>query len=220
MMKNLFIIFCLLLGSACSIAQRAQENCSRAIISNRLKSKLDSSICVPQGYHITDILDVDLNGDLLKDKIIRWQKIKIVDGDTVFYSLYNHHKNATYSFDRTFSNLKPLIFKNYSDEYKTGKKVLDSIKLRYVNPQLFEIEFEENKIEIALYTESVTLKKLHFTYSKKDNTWILTREQQWLRYKEAKENLEFDVTDKLEYDGSPTEQMRIEDFDILKYLGW
>lgn len=220
MMKIVIAIIFLSLMSACSMSQNTKEKCNRAIISNRLKSKLDSSMCVPKNYHITEIYEADLNNDLLKDKVIRWQKIKLADGDTVFYSLYMQGKNASYSFDRTFSNLAPLIFKNYSDEYKTGKKALDSIKLRYVNPELVEIEFEDEKIKIELYTESVTLKKLYFTYSNKENTWILTREQQWLYYKEVTENLETNVTEKLEYDGPPTEQIRIEDFQILKYLGW
>lgn len=88
----------LLLCQCSSLAQ--QSKCNRALIYPypRLKSKLDSAICIPNGYHITDIYDdADLNNDGRKDKVVRYQKVKLSDGDTTYYSLYTQKKDHNLS---------------------------------------------------------------------------------------------------------------------------
>lgn len=220
-MKRAYIFLILPFICNCSLAQ--QPNCNRAVRVNHLKSKLDSSICIPIGYQIIDIYDdVDLNSDKFEDKIVRWQRTKLVDGDTIYYSIYITGKDGKLQFYRRLDNLRPLYFKNYEYHYKTGNKFYDSIKTNYSYPTLTEVEFENNTISIVFYTEAATIKKLFFTYSPKEKTWILTREMQWLvppKNYEGDEKLDENGR-KLEYDRTPNQPMRIDDFDMLKYIGW
>lgn len=220
-MKSTYTFLSLLLISSCSLAQKPEQKCNRSVSYNRLKSKLDSSICLPKGYHITDIYDKnDLNSDGRNDKIIKWQKIEIIDGDTILYSMYAKQKDSTFSFFRTFRNLEPLYFTNY--DVPTGDKILDSVKSIYFYPGRTIVEFETNTIKVTLYTEPVAFKELYFTYSPKEMTWILTREKQWLvppKNYEGDEKLDENGR-KLEYDRAPDQPMRVEDFDMLKYIDW
>jgi hypothetical protein len=77
-----------------------------------------------------------------------------------------------------------------------------------------EVNFDKNSIVIEIYMEAATIKKLFFTYSPKEKTWILTREIQWF----APTQYEDDRNQ--EYDRAPETPLRIEDFDMLKYIGW
>jgi hypothetical protein len=216
-----YSLLVLLICNGYSYAQ-SPKDCSRAVINKRLVPKLDSVFCVPKGYCITDIKEIDLTDDDRSDKIISWRKIKAVDGDTIFYSLYSQNSKGFYSLQRKFSNLSPLYYKNYSDDYKTGNKYLDSIKTRYVNPELIEVIFERNNIVVNLYMESTVLRKLLFTYTSKEKTWMLTQVMQWFvppNNYGADEELDENGR-RLEFDRAPEKPMRIENFDILKYIGW
>jgi hypothetical protein len=178
-------------------------------------------MCIPVGYHITDIYDdADLNSDKLKDKVVRYQKIKLTDGDTIYYSIYTRKVDGKLKFYKKLGNLEALYFHSYEFEDKTGNKFYDSIKTKYVYPNHTLIDFENETIEITFYTEAATLKKLFFTYSLKEKTWILTREIQWLvppKNYEGDEKLDENGR-KLEYDRAPESPMRIDDFDMLKYI--
>lgn len=216
-MDRYFILLFLLMSSCCSLAQ--QSKCSRTIRYSHLKAKLDSSICVPIGYHITNIYEADLNGDEAVDKMVRYQKVNLSDGDSIFYAIY---KNASgrFTFLKTFSNLRPLYFKNY--DARSGNKFYDSLKRLYFYPSHTSVELSYGTIEISLYTDPATIKKLFFTYSKKADTWILSREIQWFippKSYEGDEKLDENGR-KQEFDRVPETPLRIEDFDILKYIGW
>lgn len=223
-MKTRYLLLSMFLLCQCSsLAQ--QSKCNRALIYPypRLKSKLDSVICIPNGYHITDIYDdADLNNDGRKDKVVRYQKVKLSDGDTIYYSLYTQKKDINLNLYKKLGNLEPLYFKSYEFEDKTGNEFYDSIKTKYSYPTLSEVEFETNSINLTFYTDAATVKKLFFTYSSKEKTWILTREIQWLvppKNYEGDEKLDENGR-KLEYDRAAEQQIRIEDFDMLKYIGW
>ncbi len=212
-MKRPYLFAFTLLFCSWSCAQ--QSRCNRALRFNHLRSKLDSVICIPDGYQIMQINnDSDLTDDGRKDKAVRWQKIKLIDGDTIYYSIYVGKASGNWRLYKRLNNLKPLYFKNYDFESKTGNELYDSIKTNYSYPTMSDVEFVTNSINLTFYTSAVTIKRLFFTYSLKDRTWILTREIQWFaptRYEDDR---------KQEYDRVPENSMRIDDFDILKYIGW
>ena len=187
------------------------SHCVRTVRYDYLKSKLDPSICIPHGNHIINIDDnVDLNNDGLVDKVVRWQNVTLADGDTVHYSIYTGSKEGRFSFHNTLSNLKPLYFPNY--EEKSENKYLDSLKRKYVHPNLSMIGFEPNCITITFYVKPAVLKELFFNYSAEKNTWILGREIQWHAptvYKSSH---------KIDFDRSPVSAIRIEEFNMLKYI--
>lgn len=190
----------------------AQSNCVRTVRFDYLKAKLDPSICIPHGNHIISIDDnIDLNDDGLLDKVVRWQSVTLADGEMVNYSFYMGSKDGGFSFHNTLSNLKPLYFSDY--EGKSENKFLDSIKRKYIHPTLSMVGFERNCVTITFYVKASVLKELFFTYAPEKNSWILTREIQWLAptiYKSSH---------KVEYDRVPASATRIEDFNMLKYIG-
>jgi hypothetical protein len=213
------IIF-LIVSMICSYSV-AQSDCSKAVRYDDLITKLDSVICVPIGYQIIRIYDdKDLDGDELIDKVVCYKKIKLNDGDTIYYSLYLRRKNNELSLYKKLGNLEPLHFKSYEYRDKTGNKLLDSIKTIYFYPSLTQVDFNNGVVEISLYTEPVALRKLRFTFSPKDGTWILTRETQWyVPPKSYQGDEELDENGrKLEFDRAPEKPTRIEDFDMLRYV--
>lgn len=214
-MKPYFLIAILLIYN-CSMAQ---SKCNRIVRYSHLNAKLDSAICIPVGYQIMGVDDADLNNDGYRDKAVRWQKIKIEDGDTVFYSIYLRGSDERFSHYKKLGNVKPLYFNNY--ESSTSNRFYDSIKLMYTYPTLSIVEFSSGTVTIEFYTEATILKKLFFTYSPKQGTWILTSEMQWLvppKNYEGDEVLDENGR-KLEHNRAPDQPMRIEDFDMLKYIG-
>lgn len=201
-----------------SLAQ--DSNCNKALRFNHLKAKLDSSICIRNGFYITDIyLEMDLNKDEFNDKVVRSQRINLLEADTIIYSVYFQNEKGQYEFYKDFYNLLPTYFSNYA---MTGNKVYDSIKSLYSYPTMAEVEFETNSINLQFYTDAATMKKIFFTYSIKEKTWMLIREIQWFVPPKSYEGDELldENGRKLEYDRVPDHLLRIEDFDMLKYIGW
>lgn len=196
---------------SCASAQPSAE-CNRTLRYNFLKSKLDSGICIPNGYQIMEIYETDLNDDGLTDKVLRWQKIKLLDGDTIFYSIYTKMNDGTLRLFKKLDNLEPLYFNNYFS--KSGETFYDSIKSIYSYPTTSEVEFNTKTISLKFYIDAATVKKLFFTYSTQEKTWILTREIQWFAPMQNKED------HKQDYDRASKTPMRIDDFDMLKYIGW
>lgn len=199
---------------------QAQNNCNQAVIRKELGQRLNPAICISEGFVVTDVFETDLNGDHLRDQIIESRKSKLVDGDTIIYSIYLQRADSSFQQPRIFKNFKPLFFYNYSDEYLTGTKKLDSVKIRYINPELNQVTFEDHTIILKIYVESVIFKNLFFKYSVEADTWNLAREQRWLFYKKAEENLEYEIVEKIEYDGPPARSLDIKNFDVLRYTGW
>jgi len=212
-----FLTVLMLCFNSCSTAQ--ESNCNRTLRYNNLKSKPDSAFCIHRGFYITDIYEKDLNMDGYKDKIVRSQRVKLLEADTIIFSIYVQTKAGKFALYKELNNLLPLQFSNYS---RTGNKFYDSLKSLYSYPTTAEVEFETNSINLTFYTDAATVKKIFFTYSIKEKTWVLTREMQWLvppKDYEGDEKLDENGR-KLEYDRAPETPMKIEDFDMLKYIGW
>jgi hypothetical protein len=193
----------------CSKAQ--PPKCSQELRFNHLAKKLETSICIPNGYFITQIEDAwDLNGDGVKDKIVSFQRKKLNDGDTIFYDIYTRDEKGRLQFFKKLGNLEPLFFTNYGAH--TGNKLYDSIKTLYSYPTLSEVNFSNNSISLKFFTEATTIRELMFTYSAKDNTWILNREMQWFAPSQ------FEDDRKLEFNRVSKEHTKIEDFNLLIYI--
>jgi hypothetical protein len=203
-------LYCLVLTVlyACASAQSAISNCTRTVRYLSLKSKLDSSICVPKGYQIMDIINVDLDGNGYADKVVKWHKIKLSDGDTTYFSIYRGEKPSGFSLFKTLDNLSPLYFKNY--EAPSGMTYYDSIKFLYYYPTLNEVNFSTGMISLKFYVDAANVRKLLFNYSQKDNTWILSREIGWLSPIQNNSSKEL-------FDRKPNEPISIDTFDILGY---
>lgn len=209
MMKLVFLSLSILTLHFQLVAQ--SSTCVQTVRYDYLKPQLDPSICIPQGNHIITIQDnVDVNGDGLVDKIVRWQNIKLSDGDTAHYSIYERDKNGKFSLHHTLKNLSPLYFSSY--EAKSENKFYDSIKRKYVHPTFSTVGFEADRIAITFYIAPTVLQELFFTYSSEKGTWILTREIQW------NAPTIYRSTHKVEFDRAPANSMRIEDFNMLKYI--
>jgi len=195
----------------CSRAQ--SQKCNQELRFNHLKNKLESSICIPNGYFITKIVDDwDLDKDGIKDKVISFQKKKLSDGDTIFYNIYKRDKKGGLHSMKKLGNLEPLFFTNYA-AVDSGNKLYDSLKTLYSYPTLSEVDFSDNSIILKFFTEATTIKQLTFTYSPDDRTWILTREMQWFS---PPPQLEDDR--KLEYDRASDNHIKVEDFNLLRYI--
>ena len=203
-----FCLFSVCLLCSSSFGQKL--NCNKAVRSPYLRSKLDSSFCIPLGTHITDIYEVDIDDDGIIDKVVRWQKIKLSDGDTIFYTIYKKEQNGRFMRLLNLGNLRPIYFNRY--ESKSGNKLYDSIKRAYSYPNLTIITFNRGSIAVELYSEATIVKRLYFTYSAKEKTWILTREMQWFA------PTRFEDDRKLEFDRSPEKSLKIENFNMFEYL--
>jgi hypothetical protein len=221
-MKTCFAILVLLFLWQCT---HGQIECGRKLIYPypRLKSRLDSAICIPNGYCITDIYDnADLNLDGQDDKVVRFQKVKLQNGDTIYYSIYTKTVNSSFVFYKTLGNLEPIYFDSYQFEDKTGNKLYDSIKTKYSYPTLSEVKFEANSINLVFYSDASTIKKLWFNYDPKEKNWVLKRETQWFappKNYSGDEKLD-EHGRKLEFDHAVIAKMKIEDFNMIKYIGW
>jgi hypothetical protein len=169
-----FSMLLVLLSLFCGHPSAPQTDlCNRVVRYNSLKSKLDAIICIPPGHQIMKIYDVDLNADNRLDKIVRWQKIKLSDGDTIFHSIYLRAVSGKLQLNKILNNLMPLYFDNYSSE--SGNKFYDSIKSIYSYPTLWEVQVDRNIIELKFYIDAVTQRSLMFLYSSDKKIWVLNK---------------------------------------------
>lgn len=209
MTKQVFISLSILTFHIQLVAQ--SSHCVQTVRYDYLKPQLDPSICIPHGNHIITIEDnVDVNGDGLVDKVVRWQNVTLADGDTAHYSIYTGGKDGKFSLHNTLGNLKPLYFSSY--DAKSENKFYDSIKRKYVHPTMSAVGFETNRITITFYLTPTILQELFFSYSSEKNTWMLSREIQW------NAPTIYRSSHKIEFDRAPANPMRIEDFNMLKYI--
>ena len=203
------LILALVCSNVCAMAQ--PSGCNQSVRYSELKSKLDSSICIPKLYQIIRVKnDVDLNNDNLIDNVVKYQKINLSDGDTVFYTIYLRQANGSLRFHTILPNLEPYYFKSY--ESKSGNELYDSIKSLYTYPTAATVEFGHNSINLTFYLNAATLTKIFFEYSTEEKTWISSREIQWFA------PTIFEDDRKLEFDRRPGVPLRIEQFNLLKYI--
>ena len=193
-----------------TIASCGQDiKCNRAVEYDFLIKKIPEEVCLPEGHQITRLYkSTDVNKDGLKDLIFDWSKINLKDGDTLYVSIYNQLNDSTFSHFKTFNNLKPIFFKEYSFEYRVKDPMLNEIKSKY-NEQIppYRLEFKNNIIYISFIIGApyVTINQY---YQYKKDTWYLMKEEIW---DESGEHIKKEKI-------MGFEQLRIDDFDYLNYL--
>jgi len=211
-MKYYTYCFVLMVLYGCASAQSIKSNCNQTLRYLSLKSKLDSTMCIPRGYQIMDIINVDVDDNGYPDKVVKWQKIKLSDGDTTFFSIYSGHANGEFLFHKTFNNLYPLYFKDY--EAKSSNQFYDSIKFLYYYPTLSEVNFSVGTITLKFYVDAANVRELVFHYMQENKSWLLSREIGWIA------PIQNNTDPKKNYDRKPSKSMLIENFNMLEYINW
>jgi hypothetical protein len=171
---------------------------------------LPASFKIDSVYEVKKIQQIDLNGDSILDKIITWERKENTEGDTIRTTIY-FGKDSSDVFIRTYKNLYTLDFSYWTSE-STGNKKLDSLKHLFGDSNYGMIEFLTNKIIIGLPTSSFDGCDYHFIYNPKKRNWYLRYTQWWdgWNYLARKKG-------KLQ---PASELMPLEEFDILKILGY
>lgn len=178
------------------------------------KREVPKDVCIPVGYNIREIFECgDLNTDGLHDFAFTYTKIKPEDGDTTYLSIYYATSDTTFVFKKVYTNLYPIIFRDYGySDYnmKLPKKLKDIMAIYHGNYPLNWIKFFDGKIKLSIiqaYNESLVL---HFAYKTEKDDWLLT---------ETEFNVEYDEqvkTTKTEYKGD--EQISINEFNYFDWL--
>lgn len=191
----------------------AQQNSDVAVLHKGMRDKLPKEISIPNNCIITYLKFIDLNDDNMKDCIIEYWKKKQVrrDGDTISYRVYLQKTDSSFFLKKTLSNLKPLYFKSYSEDYFVQDSLLYELHANYsMGGGCFNVFFKRNKIEILFNTEAMYGIKLTFEWNQKKEDWILKQEQFYEGLKCIPNK--FDPVKKI------IEGTSIDNFNLLHYL--
>jgi len=170
--KFLTSFFILLITVKCS----SQEiNCNQKVYRSSLKIKIPKSVCIPENYHIREILSQkDINNDSLKDFVFTYSKLKINDTDTLFVGVYTQKRDSTYIFKKKSGNLYPMFLEDYDSDIYINKSDETKELFSYSgNYPLNKLEFLENEIVIDFGIGEGETMELHFVYRKKESNWFL-----------------------------------------------
>jgi len=156
--------------------QTIEMPCENAVWVKRYKKLIPKGICIPNDCQI-DYIDEDFlpdfNKDGLTDFVFKWSKIKLKDGDTSYVSVYIHNKDSTYTLLKTYSNLYPIYFFDYSLEYKIPNQKLKALQKKYQGENLLHnLSFEDNLVKITTLAEAKA--EFVFTYQYDDSikNWV------------------------------------------------
>jgi hypothetical protein len=204
--------------NACLLLFISFYSCGQSPECNQLttggKRAVPKDVCIPDGYNIREIFKCeDVNLDGLDDYAFTYTKINPEDGDTTYLCIYYATSDTTYVLKEIYTNLYPIIFKDYgySDHnMKLPKKLKDVLAIYSGNYPLNWIKFLNGKIELSIiqaYNESLVL---HFIYDAQKDDWLLAETE----FNE--ESYEQIKTTKTEYKGD--EQISIKDFNYFDWL--
>lgn len=178
-LKLTFALIILLNVRYASGQNQAEQSCNQKSPFKNLEKKLDSIICIPEGYIIVHLetIDVDLNGS--KDKIIRWFKdYPRIVGDTTYHSIYLSNNDELYLY-KSYSNISPLFFdlKSRSSRVNLEDSLLNEIKYIFGNALNTVPRFKKGVIILEFEIAAREYIKLYFTISKSRNTFVLTKQE-------------------------------------------
>ncbi|WP_421892611.1 hypothetical protein [Marinoscillum sp.] len=212
-MKEPIIIFILLIVSLGLFGQRG--NCSQDVLSKSYLKELDSVICIPHGYIISRIYNEDLDKNEEKDRIVKWFKKKLTNGDTIYHTIYSRFEGEL-GFFKTYPNLLPLYFdlSSIDPEVELEDSILNELKSRYLNPQATEVKFREGLITIEFQLAAREYQKLYFNFYQLGKTFILTKKELYYSSDAAGLYLELENTETFD----EGKGLDIEDFDYLDFL--
>lgn len=172
MKKYIIYQIVLLFLTASTIAQNI--DCNRAVWIKQNAKNLPKEVCIPKGYLISNIYEsTDINGDSLPDFIFKWRKPELQDGDTLYISIYLQNSDSTFSYFRTFNNLYPIYFKDYSRDYVPPKSALIALHKKYEGEdQFLELKFEQNLITLKIEYAAKEDLWVQYYYDKSKKDWL------------------------------------------------
>ena len=181
MKKNLFIIANFLFFGCFSVILYAQTDCNQNIWNKRFAKNLPKEVCIPKGYIISYVYDdVDLNNDGLKDFIFKWRKTELLNGDTLFVTIYKQNPDKSFSPLKTIKNLYPIFFQRYDYDYIIQDSSMNELKGRYNGFYPFhELHFETNTIILKIETETGTGYSFYWKYNDKKKNWFMDNIIKW-----------------------------------------
>ncbi|WP_075590529.1 hypothetical protein [Labilibacter marinus] len=155
------------------------KKCNKSVAFKKETKLLPQDFCMPVGFWVVDVQDVDLNCDGLNDRVIQYNKKGFVCGDTVFYDLFFLKADSSYKYVKTISNINtPRVSSFDYDWLKENCSNADDLYWYiYVNDDL--IEFKEGVIEVGFAINEEAGYKFFFTYCKSKNNWYLSQKQKW-----------------------------------------
>lgn len=216
-MKNLVYVIVMIFSACSTQAQEGDMNCNQATPFSFVKKKLNSKICIPSGYIIVSIEDLDMNKDDLPDKVVKYFKdYPRQNGDTTFYAFYVQEINEEYSHLRTYGNLATLYFsiKDQDNQVDLKDSLLNTIKNKYQNFGT-EPQFGNGEIIITFYTDAAIYLKFIFEYSFDRQDFRLVKKQNWFAPKTTNWDKGEELINELVYheDG-----LLLTNFNMLDYL--
>lgn len=170
-MKGYIILQIALYYSLVTIAQ--VTDCNRTLWIKQDEKKLPKEVCIPKGYLISNIYEsTDVNGDGLSDFIFKWRKQELCDGDTFYITIYIQNPDSSFTNFRTFNNLYPINFKDYSMNYTPQDERLRSIHKKYMGEYLFlKLAIEKDIIQITRKGDATADLIITYRYDKDLKNW-------------------------------------------------
>jgi hypothetical protein len=178
--KLSIILITLFIGSQsyCQFSKKMIQqdtNCNRTVEIKEYSKILPIEVCLPKGYQVVYIYNnVDFNSDKKNDFCFAWRKINISDGDTTYISIYKQNSDSTYHIFKTFKNLRPLFFKDYSPEYHPKDSSLNELKGKYIGYGLRKLNFENDLIKVVFAADATDDFSLVYKYDDSIKNWKLT----------------------------------------------
>lgn len=219
-MKNcrrlLIILFFSIGCSNFLFGQNDRVPCNKNTPFKNLEKKIDSIICIPKGYIITDLYYINIDDIENKDKIIEWIKdYPRTNGDTTFYSIYLDNGEEL-QFFKTYSNLSPVYIdlKSRSSNVILEDSVLNEVKYILGNALNTVPKFEKGRITLEFEVAAREYIKLYFTYSEPRDTFILTKKE--LYHSSDAAGLDMELKSTKTFDEQ--EGLDIEEFDYLDFI--
>jgi hypothetical protein len=187
------------------------RDCNKDVLVKRDSPLVPMEVCIPNGYIIDEVYDsADVNDDGLKDFIFSWRKKQMIDGDTVFVSIYRKTHRGSHALLKTFKNLFPINFKSYEMSYRVEDEKLASIFNRYNGVFPFRgLEITGGEIRITIVAAVGEGYRVHYRFDVSRRTWILMRVVKWSEVGDKVEEEEVAV---------PKEVQVIDAFNYLDYM--
>ncbi|GAB4514889.1 MAG: hypothetical protein Tsb004_23400 [Allomuricauda sp.] len=207
--------------------QSQEEKCNQRVRFKSLEGEIPSSICIAKNHYIREIVSKkDINNDGLNDFVLSHSKINVIDGDSLFVSIYTQKSDSSYILKKTLGNLYPVFLDDYRKQFYIKNSSLNEIEVSYSGMYPFEkLEFLKNEILLKIEVGAAETMELHFVYRKEEDNWFM----EWAEYyagltRQAEELLREDgildefkpTTERIDFEKE--EQRPIDEFDYFDWI--
>ena len=209
---NKLSIFPILLTCIPFSCQGQNQYCNQSVKYKSLSKKVSSTICLPSNkVEFEEITITDFNKDGKKDFIGKWQPKNLSDGDTLHVSVYVQVNSGSYELLKTYSNLYPVYFIDYSLEYRVQDSLLNELKAQYPGYPTKKVEFNNDKLLLHFEAGVGSYYFLHYRYNPEVKDWYLERR---VYSEEDYEGNLHEVSNEYLWD----ERMSLDEFNYFDYL--